>query len=286
MSVASKILIAGAGFMGSGIAQTLAASGKPVLLYDISSTQLERAEQGIRWSVEKLHARKPELWPSPEELTSRITLTTDLEQVREVEMVIEAVAERLEIKAALFAELHKSCSPETLFYSNTSAIPITKLAELSGRADRFCGLHFFSPVPLMQLVEVIRGEQTADYVVQRAMQLARDCGKTPVEVRRDAPGFIVNRLLIAMLMEAIRLVERGVASVTDVDTAMKLGCAHKMGPLETADMSGLDVFLHAAEAIFQETGEEQYRPPELLRKKVRQGQLGRKSGQGFYQYNT
>lgn len=286
MSVTPKILIAGAGFMGSGIAQTLAASGYTLFLYDISEKQLHHAEQGIRWSAGKLHTRKPESCPDAEEVLSRITFSTELKMASEAGIVIEAVAERIEIKSTLFRELHELCDPGTLFYTNTSAIPISRLAGLSGRPDRFCGLHFFSPVPLMQLVEVIRGEQTADFVVETAMQLVRACGKTPVEVRKDVPGFVVNRLLIAMLLEAIRLVESGVASVEDVDMAMKLGCGHKMGPLETADMSGLDVFLHAAEAIYQESGDEQYRPPEYLKEKVRMGFLGRKSGQGFYHYHT
>lgn len=286
MNVSQKVLIAGAGLMGSGIAQTLAAHGYMLILYDISDTQLKHAEQRIRWSAEKLHARQPESWPGVEELLSRITFAMDLTQGADAEIVIEAVAERLEIKGELFQKLHRLCNSKTLFYTNTSAIPISELAGLSGRPDRFCGLHFFSPVPLMRLVEVIRGEQTADFVVEAARQLARNCGKTPVEVQKDVAGFVVNRLFIAMLLEAIRMVESGVASVADVDTAMKLGCGHKMGPLETADMSGLDVFLHATEAIYLENGDERYRPPELLKEKVRLGHLGRKSGEGFYPYNN
>lgn len=196
-------------------------------------------------------------------------------------MVIEAIAERFEIKAGLFGELDKICPRDTLFFSNTSAISIGRLAATTGRAAQFCGMHFFSPVPLMKLVEVIRGEQTSDATISRAMELARAWGKSPVEVRRDVPGFIVNRLLIAMAFEAVRLLEGGVASVEDIDAAMKLGCAHRMGPLETMDMSGLDIFLHAGEAIYEETSDPKYQPPELLRKMVSEGRLGRKTGRGF-----
>ncbi len=288
MSDHPEFLVAGAGFMGSGIAQTIAAHGHSLFLYDIAESQLAKARENIRWSVEKLHAKSPELWPDAETVLSRIHFRWDLdrESLRGVKAVIEAVAENLEIKTALFHELDRVCPQQTWFFSNTSAIPITRMARSSGRPMRFCGMHFFSPVPLMKLVEVIRGEDTLDEAVELACEWARSWGKTPVRVLKDTPGFIVNRLLIGMTLEAIRLVEEGIASVEDVDLAMKLGCGHRMGPLETADMAGLDVYAHAAQAIHTETGDSHFELPDLLRHKVIKGNLGRKTGKGFGEYNN
>lgn len=267
--------------MGSGIAQTAAARGFNVVLYDLGVAPLEKARTAIAWSVDKLHGKRPDTWPESEKVLSRIEFVTEKQAAGTATFVIEAIAEKFSLKANLFEELHRICPKQAIFFTNTSAIPISKLAEASGRPENFCGLHFFSPVPLMQLVEVIRGLDSSEATIASAMQLARDLGKTPVLVEKDVPGFVVNRLLIGMTLEAIRLLESGVASAEDIDQAMKLGCGHKMGPLETADMSGLDIFLHAAEAIYQETANPQYLPPKLLVQMVAQGKLGKKSGDGF-----
>lgn len=277
-----SIFIAGAGFMGHGIAQTVAVAGFPVRLYDVNESALPVALERIRWSLEKFHQKKPETAPRPDLVMARITTAKSLEEASEVDFVIEAVAEKLEIKETLFRELDEVSPKETIFCSNTSAIPIRQLAFATKRPDRFCGMHFFAPVPLMALVEVIRCEHTSDATVERVTRLASEFGKEPVTVCRDEAGFIVNRLLMASIMEAARLVERGVASVADIDRAMRLGCGHKMGPLETADFSGLDVILHATEAIHKSTQDPMYEVPEILRNLVSSGELGRKTGSGFY----
>jgi 3-hydroxybutyryl-CoA dehydrogenase len=252
-----------------------------VYLYDITEAQLRKSEESIRWSVEKLHSKNPEEWPSVEAVLDRIRFVTDLELAGSCAMIVEAVVEKFEIKTELFRKLDKICNPSTLFFSNTSAIPISRLASATDRPGKFCGLHFFSPVPLMKLVEVIRGEQTVDSTVAYALEKVRSWRKTPVIVKKDRPGFIVNRLLIGMALEAMRMVEEGIADPQEIDTAMKLGCGYKMGPLETADMSGLDIFMHAAEAIYQESGDEKFDPPQILKQLVSAGHLGRKTGKGI-----
>jgi len=277
-----SILVAGAGFMGHGIAQTAAVAGCNVQLYDLNREALQGALERIRWSLEKFRQKQPAPSPDPEEVLARISLAEELESASRVAFVIEAIAENAARKEDLFRCLHAISPKETVFCSNTSAIPISKLGAASGRPDRFCGMHFFSPVPLMSLVEVIRGTHASDQTVLRVMQLARDFKKEPIEVHRDVPGFIVNRLLLASVLEAIRLLEAGVADAPTIDKAMRLGCGHKMGPLEVADMAGLDVILNAVDAINEATLDAKYEAPLLLRKLVQAGHLGRKSGRGFY----
>lgn len=268
--------------MGHGIAQTAATAGFSVRLYDVNENAVTKAFEQIRWSLDKFHQKKPDTAPHPDLVMPRIGKARSLDEAAEASYVIEVVAEKAEIKEALFRTLDGIAPEETLFCSNTSAIPISQLAQATSRADRFCGMHFFAPVPLMALVEVIRGEGTSDATMERVTQLARDFGKEPVPVRRDEAGFIVNRLLMASILEAARLVERGVAEVADIDRAMRLGCGHKMGPLETADLSGLDVILHAVDAIHQASGDPMYEAPSILRDLVARGELGRKTGGGFY----
>lgn len=267
--------------MGHGIAQTAAAAGFPVLLYDTRESAIAHGLERIRWSLEKLRAKQPKLEVEP--ILARIRPAT-LADVKEAGIVVEAIIEDAGVKEAFFRDLDALAPPETIFCSNSSAIPISRLAAATSRADRFCGMHFFAPVPLMKLVEVIRGVETSDATVERISELARQFGKEPVEVKRDIAGFIVNRILISAALEAVRVLEAGVADAAAIDTAMRTGCGYKMGPLETMDLSGLDVFLHAANAIYEDTGDPKFKTPALLSRLVAAGHLGRKSGRGFYPY--
>lgn len=276
-----KLFVAGAGTMGHGIAQVAATAGLDVTLYDLTDALLAAALDKIRWSLGKL-AEKEKLSEPPAAILARLTTTTDLAEAAAAQVVIEAVPERRPIKLELFATLDEVCGDDVLFASNTSAISITELAAGTARPDRFCGLHFFVPVPIMPLVEVIRGLQTADSTVATIEALARRMGKEPVVVRRDVAGFLVNRVLLVAVLEAARLLEAGVASAEEIDRAMNLGCGWKMGPLATADLAGLDIVLHAVEAIHEESPDARYEPPTLLRRLVAAGHLGRKTGRGFY----
>jgi 3-hydroxybutyryl-CoA dehydrogenase len=278
------LFIAGAGVMGHGIAQIAASAGVHATLYDVSREALGSAIEKMSWSLEKLHA-KGRIPDSVDVVLSRVKTTTDLAQAAQADLVLEAAPERESIKRDLFSRLDAICPAHVIFASNTSAIPITKLAAATQRADRFCGLHFFNPVPMLSLVEVVRGSRTSDDTVAAAMAFARQIGKDPVLVRRDKAGFIVNRILGAAIGEAIRLRDAGIADAEDIDKAMRLGCAWKMGPLETADLAGLDIILHMFEAMQQDGPDPVLMPPDSLRKLVVEGHLGRKSGRGFYDYH-
>lgn len=267
--------------MGHGIAQTAAAAGFPVLLYDSRDTAITHGIERIRWSLEKLKSRVPDL--DTDAVTARIRPAT-LADAASASVVIEAIVEDAAVKEAFFHEVDAVAPAEAIFCSNSSAIPISRLAAATRRADRFCGMHFFAPVPLMKLVEVIRGLETSDATVASITGLARQFGKEPVEVKRDIAGFVVNRILIAAALEAVRVLEAGVADAAAIDEAMRLGCGYKMGPLETMDLSGIDVFVHAADAIYEDTGDPKYKSPALLTRMLAAGHLGRKSGRGFYSY--
>jgi 3-hydroxybutyryl-CoA dehydrogenase len=275
--------VVGSGTMGSGIAQVLAQSGYPVILLDSLPEALDRAAAGIQKSLQRLVKKGTLAEEQVPAILERIERTTRPEAMREARIVIEAVPEDEGLKRELFSRLDAVVVPDCILASNTSSIPITSLAAATRRADRVIGMHFMNPVPVMQLVEVIRGLATSDETLIAVQGLARELGKTPVEVA-DFPGFISNRVLLPMINEAAFCLMEGVASKEDIDTVMRLGMNHPMGPLTLADFIGLDVCLHIMEVLHQGLGDDKYRPCPLLRKMVQAGRLGRKSGRGFYEY--
>jgi len=277
------IFVVGAGTMGNGIAQTAAISGFQVTMMDVIPEQLERARLAISRSVEKLLA-KGALDEAQRQSALNILTTADLGGVPEADLVIEAATENPDLKHQLFAELDRLARPEVALASNTSSISLTKIAAATRRPDKVIGMHFFNPVPLMRLVEIIRGLATSDETTALAMDVARRMGKEPVEAK-DSPGFISNRILCPMINEAIFALQEGIGTPEAIDTVMKLGMNHPMGPLTLCDLIGLDVVLFVMEILQRDLGEDKYRPAPLLRKMVDAGYLGRKSGRGFYNYN-
>lgn len=278
------IMVVGAGQMGSGIVQVAAASGLKVLLHDISMAVIDK---GLA-SIDKQLSRGVEKGGFTEvrktEILSRILPAEQLEKAGQVELVIEAISESMVLKTSLFQRLDAICPPNTILASNTSSLPITEIAAVTGRPAQVIGMHFMNPVPVMPLVEVIRGLETSQEVFETVYKLSERMGKTPVEVK-DFPGFVSNRILMPMINEAIFTVYEGVATVESVDTVMKLGMKHPMGPLELADFIGLDTCLSIMEILYEGFKDSKYRPCPLLRKYVKAGRLGRKSGQGFYSYH-
>jgi 3-hydroxybutyryl-CoA dehydrogenase len=276
--------VLGAGTMGNGIAHVFAAAGFSVILRDIEQRFLDRALETISRNLDR--EIKKGKYPESEKpvILARIRHTTDLAVLREADFVVEAVTENQQLKCALLAETDTLLRPDVILASNTSTIPITTLAASTRRPDRFIGMHFMNPVPVMQLVEVIRGLETSDATFETTMELARKLGKTPCAVN-DAPGFVSNRVLMPMINEAIYCVMEGVASPEAVDTVMKLGMNHPMGPLALADLIGLDTCLNIMEVLYRDFADSKYRPCPLLRKMVAAGRLGRKSGRGFYSYS-
>jgi 3-hydroxybutyryl-CoA dehydrogenase len=266
--------------MGSGIAQVAATAGYDVRLYDVSAEPLTRGRDGIASSLAKLAAKGRVA--DPETVLARLHPTTDLADLSDAGLVIEAVFEKLEVKQDVFRALDAVVSPDAVLATNTSALPITQLAAVTSRPERVVGTHFFSPVPLMELCELVRGYHTSDETLRVAREFAENTGKTCVVVNRDVAGFVTTRLISALVAEAARLVESGVATAEDVDTACRLGFGHAMGPLETMDLIGIDVMVNAADNIAAETPGDTFAVPGLLRRMVAAGALGRKTGQGFY----
>ena len=280
----SKVAVIGAGLMGSGIAQVAAQAGWDVVLRDISDDATARGRAGIEKSLERFVSKGTVTREDADAALSRIAFTTDLDAAADADIVVEAVFEKLEIKTELFEALDKLCADDAVLATNTSAIPITRIAAATSRPESVVGTHFFSPVPMMKLCELVRGFKTSDETLARARSFAEAVGKTCIVVNRDVAGFVTTRLVAALVVEAVKLVESGVASAEDIDIACKLGFGHAMGPLATTDLTGVDILRNATENIYAETRDPKFAPPELLSRMVTAGDLGRKSGKGFYEY--
>ncbi len=280
----SKVFIVGGGLMGCGIAQVCAQSGIQVIINDVEQKALNRGMENIAWSVGKL-IEKGKLSEDKNSILGRIQTATDFSGAKEVDLAIEAVFERLDLKQKIFKKLDEVCRPEAYLASNSSAIPTTELAAVTNRPEKVLGLHFFSPVPMMQVVEVIKGMNTSEETMQTGVEFVKKLGKESVRVESDVPGFLLNRINLVGYVEAIRLLEQGVGTVEEIDTGVKLGFGRKMGPFETGDMVGLDVSFNGLSAIYEESQDIRYYPPQLLRRKVKAGQLGRKTGHGWYVYS-
>ncbi|MEV0394704.1 3-hydroxyacyl-CoA dehydrogenase family protein [Polymorphospora rubra] len=282
--MAGRLAVIGAGLMGSGIAQVAAQAGWQVTLRDLDDAATGRGLAGIRRSLEKFAAKGTIGTNDVEATLARISPTTELEAAADADIVVEAVFEKIEIKHEVFRALDKICKADAVLATNTSAIPVTQIAAVTDRPESVVGTHFFSPVPMMKLCELVRGYRTSDETLATARSFAEEVGKTVVVVNRDIAGFVTTRLIAALVVEAVKLVESGVVSAEDLDTACKLGFGHAMGPLATTDLTGVDVLMHAAKNIYTDTGDPKFFPPELLQRMVTAGALGRKSGQGFYEY--
>ena len=279
----SRVAVIGAGTMGNGIAHVFAQQGWEVALIDVSTEALERGLGTIRGNLERQVKKGTIAADQPAAILARIVPGTALAAARGAELVVEAASEQPDLKFRLFTELDALADPGAILATNTSSISITEIAARTRRPAQVIGMHFMNPVPVMQLVEVIRGQATSDDTTRRTLEVAKALGKTPVEVN-DYPGFVANRILLPMINEAIFAVMEGVATPEAVDTVMKLGMAHPMGPLALADLIGLDVCLAILEVMHRGLGDPKYRPCPLLRKMVAAGELGRKSGKGFYAY--
>ena len=281
-----KLGVVGAGAMGNGIAQIAAQIGCEVVMRDIKD---EFVERGMK-SIDKFLSRSVEKGKleagEKDAILGRIKGTTDMSQLKDMDFVIEVVIEDLELKKSVFKELDELCRPEVILASNTSSMSITEIAAATNRPEKICGMHFFNPVPLMRLVEVIRGFSTSDETIAVTTELAKKMGKITVEVKKDSPGFIVNRIMIPHMLEAIKIVEEGIASVEDVDTAVKNGLNYPMGPFELMDLTGIDIAYFVSEYFYKELNKEsKWVSPGLLKTMVRAGKLGRKTGGGWYAFD-
>ncbi len=277
------VLVVGAGFMGAGIAQVCAQSGYRVVLNDVNPEALDKAADGIKWSVGKLH-QKGKLIETPEVILGRLSCEANLSAAAEADWIIEAVVEKESLKIGLFKELEKRTASTTPLATNTSSIPMTRLAAQLDHPERMLGLHFFGPVPFMALVEVVKGEQTADQVFEAGIDMVKSLGKTPVRVHRDIPGFVMNRIFSAAFKEAVDLVSDGITSPEDVDAGMRLGYGWNVGPFEVADNAGLDTFSLVGESMAKLGATHLVSSSDLIPSMIREGRLGKKVGKGFYHY--
>jgi 3-hydroxybutyryl-CoA dehydrogenase len=282
--MSGRLAVIGAGLMGSGIAQVAAQAGWTVALRDVDIPSVERGMGAIRSSLERFATKGQISAENVADTLDRITPTVDLDAAADADIVVEAVFEQLDVKQAVFRELDRICRADAVLATNTSAIPITQIAAVTARPEAVVGTHFFSPVPMMKLCELVRGYSTADQTLATARSFAEEIGKTCIVVNRDIAGFVTTRLISALVVEAVKLVEAGVVTPEDLDVACQLGFGHKMGPLATTDLTGVDVLLHATRNIYTDTADEKFFPPELMQRMVTAGALGRKSGQGFYPY--
>jgi 3-hydroxybutyryl-CoA dehydrogenase len=281
-----KVFVVGAGLMGGGITQVTATAGYEVIMRDIAQEPLDKSMKEIERSLGKFVSKEKITEDQAKKALANIKTTTEMADAAEADLVVEAVFEKIELKQDVFKQLDEICKPDCILATNTSAISITSIASVTKRPEKVVGTHFFSPVPMMRLCELIRGLQTSDETLDAALEYAHSIGKETVVVQKDVAGFIANRVGLAMSAVAISLVERGVATPEDIDKAMKLGFAHRMGPLETSDLTGIDVLMNAMKAIYNETQDERYSPPELMQRMVAAGLLGRKTGKGWYDYST
>lgn len=279
-----KIFVLGAGTMGAGIVQAFAQKGYEVIVRDIKDEFVERGIAGINKSLTRLVTKGKMTEEVKEEILQRISGTTDMSLAADCDLVVEAAVENMKIKKEIFAQLDEICKPETILASNTSSLSITEVASATKRPDKVIGMHFFNPAPVMKLIEIIRGIATSQETFDTVKELSMAIGKEPVEVS-EAPGFVVNRILIPMINEASFILQEGIASAEDIDTAMKYGANHPMGPLALGDLVGLDVCLAIMDVLYNETGDSKYRASSILRKYVRAGWLGRKTGKGFFDYS-
>ena len=276
--------VVGAGAMGSGIAQVAATAGYNVIMRDIEDRFVEKGMNGIEKFLTKSVQKGKVTEDQKKEIIGRIKGTTNLEDLKDVDYVIEAVLENIDLKKEVFRALDGMCSPEVVLTSNTSSMSITEIAEATNRPDKVAGMHFFNPAPIMKLVEIIHGYKTSDETIKVVFDVTEKMGKVPVEVKKDSPGFIVNRIMMPHMIEAIKIVEEGIATPEDVDKAVKLGLNYPMGPFELMDLTGIDIAYHVTEYFFKELNKElKWVSPNLLKTMIRAGRLGKKTGGGWYE---